>query len=152
TERHEQLIGMAWIAAKTTRIRLVAAVLVVPHRPAVLAAKMLATLDVLSGGRLVVGIGAGWLKAEFDAVVATPFAERGAGTDEYTGALRFVGEGRAAAFPGRKKKIENLGLRPKAGAAPTPADLGGWRRRTGAAARRARGRGVVSHRLQQQAS
>ena len=48
TERHEQLIGMAYIAAKTTRIRLVAAVLVVPHRPAVLAAKMLATLDVLS--------------------------------------------------------------------------------------------------------
>ena len=59
-ERHEQLMGMAWIAAKTSRIRLVAAVLVVPHRPAVLAAKMLATLDVLSGGRLVVGIGAGW--------------------------------------------------------------------------------------------
>jgi alkanesulfonate monooxygenase SsuD/methylene tetrahydromethanopterin reductase-like flavin-dependent oxidoreductase (luciferase family) len=48
TERHEQLIGMAYVAAKTTRIRLVAAVLVVPHRPAVLAAKMLATLDVLT--------------------------------------------------------------------------------------------------------
>ena len=47
TERHEQLLGMAYVAAKTTRIRLVAAVLVVPHRPAVLAAKMLATLDVL---------------------------------------------------------------------------------------------------------
>ena len=61
-ERHEQLMSMAWIAAKTSRIRLVAAVLVVPHRPAVLAAKMLATLDVLSGGRIVVGIGAGWLK------------------------------------------------------------------------------------------
>ena len=61
-ERHEQIVGMTWIAARTSRIRLVAAVLVVPHRPAVLAAKMLATLDVLSGGRLVVGIGAGWLK------------------------------------------------------------------------------------------
>src|SRR5712664_1186889 len=76
TERHEQLVAMAWIAAKTTRIRLVAAVLVVPHRPAVLAAKMLATLDVLSGGRLVVGIGAGCLKTEFDAVVGTRFAGR----------------------------------------------------------------------------
>ena len=65
-ERHEQLVGMAYIAAKTSRIRLVAAVLVVPHRPAVLAAKMLSTLDVLSGGRLVVGIGAGWLETEFD--------------------------------------------------------------------------------------
>ncbi|MGE3650257.1 MAG: LLM class flavin-dependent oxidoreductase, partial [Reyranellaceae bacterium] len=88
TERHEQLIAMAYIAARTSRIRLVAAVMVVPHRPAVLAAKMLATLDVLSGGRIVVGIGAGWLKSEFDAVVTTPFAERGAVTDEYIDAFK----------------------------------------------------------------
>ena len=84
TERHEQLTATAFIAAKTSRIRLVLAVLVVPHRPAVLAAKMLSTIDVLSEGRLVIGIGAGWLKAEFDAVVTTPFAERGAVTDEYS--------------------------------------------------------------------
>ena len=45
-------------------------------------AKMLSTIDALSDGRLTVGIGAGWLKAEFDAVVTTPFAERGAVTDE----------------------------------------------------------------------
>ena len=57
--RYEQLTAAAFIAAKTTRIRLVLAVMVVPHRPAVLAAKMLSTIDVLSGGRLVVGIGAG---------------------------------------------------------------------------------------------
>src|SRR6516225_2913615 len=58
--RHEQLMTAAYIAAKTSRIRLVLAVMVVPHRPALLAAKMLSTIDVLSGGRLVVGIGAGW--------------------------------------------------------------------------------------------
>src|SRR6202045_5119442 len=86
--RHEQLTTAAYIAAKTSRIGLVLAVMVVPHRPAVLAAKMLATIDVLSGGRLVVGIGAGWLQAEFDAVVATPFAERGRVTDEYVRAFR----------------------------------------------------------------
>jgi probable F420-dependent oxidoreductase len=86
--RHEQLVAASWIAAKTERIRLVLAVMVVPHRPAVLAAKMLASIDVLSGGRLVVGIGAGWLKAEFDAVVTTPFAERGAVTDAYLDAFR----------------------------------------------------------------
>ncbi len=86
--RHEQLTAASYIAAKTSKIRLVLAVLVVPHRPAVLAAKMLATIDVLSGGRLVVGIGAGWLKAEFDAVVTTPFAERGAVTDDYISAFR----------------------------------------------------------------
>src|SRR5215831_8951810 len=86
--RYEQLTAAAFVAAKTTRIRLVLAVLVVPHRPAVLAAKMLSTIDVLSGGRLVVGIGAGWLQAEFDAVVGPPFAERGRVTDEYVTALR----------------------------------------------------------------
>jgi len=86
--RYDQLMTAAYIAAKTSRIRLVLAVMVVPHRPAVLAAKMLATIDVLSGGRLVVGIGAGWLKAEFDAVVTTPFVARGAVTDEYLRAFR----------------------------------------------------------------
>jgi alkanesulfonate monooxygenase SsuD/methylene tetrahydromethanopterin reductase-like flavin-dependent oxidoreductase (luciferase family) len=81
--RHEILTAAAFVAAATSRIRLVLAVLVVPYRPAVLAAKMLATIDVLSGGRLVVGIGAGWLEAEFNAVATTPFAARGAVTDEY---------------------------------------------------------------------
>src|SRR5437763_5541107 len=86
--RHEMLTLAAWLAAITARLRLVLAGLVVPHRPAVLAAKQLATIDVLSGGRLTVGIGAGWLKAEFDAVATTPFAERGAVTDEDVAAFR----------------------------------------------------------------
>jgi probable F420-dependent oxidoreductase len=81
--RHEQLTAAAFVTACTTRIGLVLAVMVVPYRPAVLAAKMLASLDVLSGGRLTVGIGTGWLGAEFDAVATTPFAARGAVTDEY---------------------------------------------------------------------
>src|SRR3954454_8212323 len=55
TERHELLTAASFIAAKTARIRLVLAVLVVPHRPAVLAAKMLSTIDVLSEGRLIIG-------------------------------------------------------------------------------------------------
>src|SRR5437660_1351613 len=86
--RHEMLALAAYLAGITSRLRLVLAVLVVPHRPAVLAAKMLATIDVLSGGRLVVGIGAGWLQAEFEAAVTTPFAARGAVTDEYLRAFR----------------------------------------------------------------
>src|SRR5438067_982969 len=84
--RHEMLTLAAYLAAVTAKLRVVLAVLVVPHRPAVLAAKMLSTIDILSGGRLTIGIGAGWLKAEFDAVVITPFAERGAVTDEYLAA------------------------------------------------------------------
>jgi probable F420-dependent oxidoreductase len=119
-ERHEQLIGMAYIAAKTSHIRLVAAVLVVPHRPAVLAAKMLATLDVLSGGRLVVGIGAGWLKTEFDAVVTTPFPERGAVTDEYIDAFRLLWTEHAPRFAGRYTKFDGIVLEPKPLQRPHP--------------------------------
>src|SRR3954469_10392030 len=88
--RHEMLTLAAWLAAITERVRLVLAVLVVPHRPAVLAAKMLSTVDVLSGGRLTVGIGAGWLKAEFDAVVTTPFPARGAVPDKHVAACRML--------------------------------------------------------------
>src|SRR5713226_4792402 len=120
TERHEQLISMAYVAAKTTRIRLVAAVLVVPHRPAVLAAKMLATLDVLSGGRLVVGIGAGWLKTEFDAVVGPPFAERGLVTDEYIDAFRVLWTERAPRVCCRYTRFDGIVLRPKPVQRPHP--------------------------------
>ena len=119
-ERHEQIVGMTWIAAKTSRIRLVAAVLVVPHRPAVLAAKMLATLDVLSGGRLVVGIGAGWLKSEFDAVVTTPFPERGKVTDEYIDAFRLLWTEHSPRFSGRYTRIDGVVLEPKPVQKPHP--------------------------------
>src|SRR6202140_142049 len=99
--RHEMLTLAAWLASVTSKVRLVLAGLVGPHRPAVLAAKMLATIDQLSGGRLTVGIGAGWLKAEFDAVVTTPFAERGAVTDEYLEAFRALWTEEHARFAGR---------------------------------------------------
>jgi len=124
-ERHEQIVGMAYVAAKTSRIRLVAAVLVVPHRPAVLAAKMLATLDVLSGGRLVVGIGAGWLKTEFDAVVTTPFAERGAVTDEYIDTFRVLWSEATPRFEGRYTKFDGIVLQPKPVQKPLPIWVGG---------------------------
>ena len=81
-------MSAAFVAAKTTRLRMVTSVMVVPHRPAVLTAKMLATIDLLSNGRLTVGIGAGWMKEEFEAVGTPPFAERGAVTDEYMAAFR----------------------------------------------------------------
>jgi probable F420-dependent oxidoreductase len=120
TERHELLTATAFIAAKTSRIRLVLAVLVVPHRPAVLAAKMLSTIDVLSEGRLVVGIGAGWLKAEFDAVVSTPFAERGPVTDEYLEAFRALWTDEHARFAGRYTRIADRVFQPRPVQKPYP--------------------------------
>jgi probable F420-dependent oxidoreductase len=110
----------AWLAAVTERVRLVLAVLVVPHRPAVLAAKMLSTVDVLSGGRLTVGIGAGWLKAEFDAVVTTPFAERGAVTDEYVAAFKTLWTEKKPRIDGRYVHHNGLLLEPKPAQKPHP--------------------------------
>jgi probable F420-dependent oxidoreductase len=118
--RHEMLTLAAWLAATTQRLRLVLAVLVVPHRPAVLAAKMLTTVDVLSGGRLTVGIGAGWLKAEFDAVVTTPFAERGAVTDEYVAAFRTLWTEQKPAIDGKYVHYDRLLLEPKPVQHPHP--------------------------------
>jgi probable F420-dependent oxidoreductase len=118
--RHEMLTLAAWLAATTSRLRLVLAVLVVPHRPAVLAAKMLATIDVLSGGRLTVGIGAGWLKAEFDAVVTTPFAERGAVTDEYVAAFRTLWTEKKPKIDGKYVHHDGLLLEPKPVQLPHP--------------------------------
>ena len=118
--RHEQLTAAAFIAAKTTRIRLVLAVMVVPHRPAVLAAKMLSTIDVLSDGRLVVGIGAGWLQAEFDAVVGPPFAARGRVTDEYLIAFRNLWTEEAPRFEGNWVKYDGISFEPKPVQKPRP--------------------------------
>ncbi|HTZ36527.1 MAG TPA: TIGR03619 family F420-dependent LLM class oxidoreductase [Stellaceae bacterium] len=118
--RHEMLTLAAWLAALTTRLRLVLAVLVVPHRPAVLAAKQLATVDVLSGGRLTVGIGAGWLKAEFDAAVTTPFAERGAVTDEYVAAFKALWTEKQPVIDGKYVRYDRLLLEPKPVQKPHP--------------------------------
>jgi probable F420-dependent oxidoreductase len=118
--RHEMLTLAAWLASVTTRVRLVLAVLVVPHRPAVLAAKQLATIDQLSGGRLTVGIGAGWLKAEFDAVVTTPFAERGAVTDEYVTAFKTLWTEKKPRIAGRYVHYDGLLLEPKPVQLPHP--------------------------------
>lgn len=118
--RHEQLIELTYIAAKTNRIRLVTSVMVVPHRPPVLTAKMLATIDVLSGGRLTVGIGAGWLKEEIEALGAPPFAERGAVTDEYIAAFKELWTSDAPKFRGTYTSFENLDFSPKPAQRPHP--------------------------------
>ena len=118
--RHEMLTLAAWLAQTVSRLRLVLAVLVVPYRPAVLAAKQLATVDVLSGGRLTVGIGAGWLRAEFDAVVTTAFAERGAVTDEYVAAFRTLWTEKKPVMDGKYVHYNGLLLEPKPVQQPHP--------------------------------
>ena len=118
--RMEQLTATAWIAAKTDKIRLVLAVLVVPYRPAVATAKMLTTIDVLSEGRLTVGVGTGWLKPELEALSHTPFAERGAVTDEYIDVFRALWTQERPLFHGKYTNIEGLLVDPKPVQKPHP--------------------------------
>ena len=84
----EQLTLMTWIAARTKRAKLVTSVMVVPHRNCVHTAKIIATLDVLSGGRIAIGCGAGWMREEFEALGAPDFDRRGRVTDEFLAAFK----------------------------------------------------------------
>ncbi len=118
--RHEQLISVAYIAGRTARLKLVLSVMVVPHRPAVLAAKMLSTIDVLSGGRLIVGIGAGWMREEFEALGAPDFAERGAVTDEYIDAFRELWTSENPKFAGKHVRFADVVFEPKPAQKPHP--------------------------------
>jgi probable F420-dependent oxidoreductase len=119
-EWHELLTVAAWLAARTQRIRILTSVMVVPHRAAVLTAKILSTIDVLSGGRLTVGCGAGWLKEEFEAVGAPPFAERGAATDEYLAAMKELWTAENPRFDGRYVKFADIAFAPKPVQKPHP--------------------------------
>jgi probable F420-dependent oxidoreductase len=112
-ERHEQLTQVMFVAAKTTRLRLVTSVMVVPHRPAMLAAKILSTIDVLSSGRLTLGIGAGWLREEFEALQAPDFAARGKVTDEYILAAKELWTAPRPRFEGEFVRFDNISFEPK---------------------------------------
>ncbi|MGC8476911.1 MAG: LLM class F420-dependent oxidoreductase [Acetobacteraceae bacterium] len=124
-DRHEQLMTAMFIAAKTSRLRIVTSVMVVPHRPPVLTAKMVATLDVLSKGRITLGIGAGWMEEEFAAVGTPPFAERGAVTDETMRACRELWTREDPAFAGKYVRFSNVVFQPKPVQRPIPIWVGG---------------------------
>ncbi|MER7770363.1 LLM class flavin-dependent oxidoreductase [Kitasatospora sp. NPDC096140] len=84
---HEPFTTLSWLAGITTGLRLGTTVLVLPYRNPLLVARMAGTLDRLSGGRFVLGVGVGWARQEFDAL-GVPFGARGRLTDEYLGTLR----------------------------------------------------------------
>ena len=84
---YEPIVTLTWAAAATSRVGLGTSVLVLPMRHPLVLAKMLATLDLVSGGRLTVGAAVGWLEEEFDAL-GIPFSERGARSDETIDLMR----------------------------------------------------------------
>lgn len=116
----EQLTVLSFIAGQTKTIKLGTSVMIVPHRNPVLVAKELATLDVLSGGRLRLGVGVGWLKEEFEALGSPAFEERGAVTDEFIQAIKELWTSDNPTFYGKYCRFENITFLPKPVQKPHP--------------------------------
>jgi probable F420-dependent oxidoreductase len=111
---------MTFVAAKTTRLRLVTSVMIVPYRNPVLTAKALATIDVLSKGRVTLGVGVGWMREEFEALGAPEFERRGAVTDEYIRIFKTLWTQSPASFSGEFYRFEALHCRPQPVQKPHP--------------------------------
>ncbi len=123
--RLEQLATAAFIAAATSKLGIVTSVMVVPHRPAVLTAKMLATIDYLSKGRLTLGIGAGWCKEEFEVIGAAPFDDRGHVTDEWMMVCKELWSSDDPHFDGKYVKFSDVVFTPKPAQKSIPIWVGG---------------------------
>ena len=115
----DPLITLGVVAGATTRVQLGTTVLIVPYRNAVVTAKMVSSLDALSGGRVVLGIGAGWVAAE-SAMLGVPFAERGPMTDEYLRAMQELWTNPAPSFSGRYTQFSDAVFEPKPLQKPHP--------------------------------
>ena len=109
----DPLIWMAYAAACTTKIKLATGILILPQHSPVITAKQIATLDHMSNGRVLLGIGVGWLREEFEAI-GVPFDDRGRRTDEYVAVMRELWSRRLAHLPRRVHKLRRCHLPPAA--------------------------------------
>lgn len=117
---YDPFLTLAYVAAKTERIRLGTSALIVPYRSPLVQAKLISTLDALCHGRLTIGVGVGWFSQEFEAL-GVPFGQRGALMDEYLEAMRvlWTSDG-AASFDGPTVHFENVLCEPKPVQSPHP--------------------------------
>ena len=129
----DPLIWLAYVAAVTSTLRLGTGILIVPQRNPLVLAKELATLDHLSGGRVILGAGIGWLEEEFRAL-GVPFAGRGKRTEESVAAMRALWSQEQASFEGSTTSFTDCFLRPQPPGGTIPVHVGGS---SPAAARRA---------------
>ena len=129
----DPLIWLTYVAASTSTIRLGTGILILPQRNPVILAKEVATLDRLSGGRVELGVGVGWLEEEFDAI-GVPFAERGKRTDDHIGALRALWTQDEPTYDGPYVSFSKAISRPRPTQGSVPIVVGGHSK---AAARRA---------------
>ncbi|HVO24921.1 MAG TPA: TIGR03619 family F420-dependent LLM class oxidoreductase [Candidatus Margulisiibacteriota bacterium] len=116
---YDAAVTLGFLAAVTTRVRLLSHVMVVPYRHPLVVAKAFATLDHLSGGRVILGAGCGHLKPEFRSLGAH-YEERGAITDEYLQAIGVAWENPCATFEGRFVQFREVTVAPRASQQPRP--------------------------------
>lgn len=116
---YDPLIALSYVAARTTRIRIGTSVLIMPYRNPIATAKMLATLDQLSGGRVIAGVGVGWCEAEF-AALGVPFHERGARTTEYLRLWQACWGPDPVTFQGQFFAFTDMYIKPKPVQQPHP--------------------------------
>jgi probable F420-dependent oxidoreductase len=120
----DSLLALAWAAAHTTTIRVVTGIVILPQRNPLVLAKQAASLDVLSAGRLSLGVGAGYLEPEFRAVGAN-FAERGAVTDEYLDAMLALWYDERPEYHGRFVDFAGVDAHPRPLQRPIPLVVAG---------------------------
>jgi probable F420-dependent oxidoreductase len=129
----DPIVALTFLAAHTQRIRLATGVIILPQRQALVLAKQLASLDVLSNGRLIFGLGVGWCEPEMRSVGA-PFAERGRVADDYLAAMRAVWTQPKPSYRGPYVAFDGVQAMPRPVQTPVPIVVGG---RTAPAYRRA---------------
>jgi probable F420-dependent oxidoreductase len=120
----DPLIWMAAAMAVTTRLRFMTGVIILPLRHPLVLAKQVATLDHMSGGRIELGIGVGWLKEEFEAL-GVPFEKRGKRSDEYIAAMRALWAKDGASFSGEFVNFHEVSSNPKPVRRSVPIVIGG---------------------------
>ncbi len=120
TDCLEQFTLMAWLLALTKKIHVMSSVAVIPHRNPLFMAKSIASMDVLSGGRVTVGCGAGWMREEFDALNIEDFDARGRVTDEYLKTMKSIWTDDAPGFDGEFIKFGNVYTDPRPIQKPHP--------------------------------
>src|SRR5688500_1267701 len=120
----DPIVSLTYCAAVTSRVRLRTRIIILPNRNPLVIDKQLASLDVLSGGRLTVGIGVGYLEPEFRALGA-PYEKRGAVTDDYLAAMRAIWTQPKPSYEGRFASFSAVQAHPQPAHRPLPAVPGG---------------------------
>ena len=124
----DPLIWLSYGAAASNKIRLGTGVMIMPQRNPLVTAKAVATLDRLSKGRMILGIGSGWLEEEFDAL-GVSFDDRGDRTDEYLEAMKQAWASDTASYRGKFVNFSNVYSRPQPASGHVPIIVGGHSRR-----------------------